>query len=126
MKLEGNKTILTFTTNGIEETIFKYVTEEIEQTSELIQNLSELEIQKEITSGNYSIDYEKIYNNISEKIKEDNVKLKNEYVGIIHGRSSNILRDKAHEILKLNKNVDSFKVDIFNPGMTIVKIKFRK
>ncbi|MCI8273011.1 MAG: ABC transporter permease [Clostridia bacterium] len=77
MKLEGNKTILTFTTNGIEETIFKYVTEEIEQTSELIQNLSELEIQKEITSGNYSIDYEKIYNNISEKIKEDNVKLKN-------------------------------------------------
>ena len=56
----------------------------------------------------------------------DNVKLKNEYVGIIHGRSSNILRDKAHEILKLNKNVDSFKVDIFNPGMTIVKIKFRK
>lgn len=53
----------------------------------------------------------------------DNVKLKNEYIGIIHGRSSNILKNKVHEILKQNKYVDSFKVDIFNPGITIVKLK---
>lgn len=56
----------------------------------------------------------------------DNIKLKNEYIGIIHGRSSNILKNKVHEILKQNKNVDSFKVDIFNPGLTIVKLKIRK
>lgn len=53
----------------------------------------------------------------------DNVKLKNEYIGIIHGRSSNILKNKVHEILKQNKHVDSFRVDIFNPGITIVKLK---
>lgn len=53
----------------------------------------------------------------------DNIKLKIEYVGIIHGRSSNILKNKVHEILKCNKYVDSYKVDIFNPGVTIVKLK---
>jgi len=55
----------------------------------------------------------------------DNVKLKIEYIGIIHGRSSNILKSKVHEVLKQNKNVDSFKVDIFNPGITIVKLKIK-
>ncbi len=54
---------------------------------------------------------------------KDNYKLKNEYVGIIHGYSSTILKKEVHEILKKNKLVDSFKVDIFNPGLTIVKIK---
>lgn len=53
----------------------------------------------------------------------DNVKMRNEYVGIIHGKSSNILKNKVHEILKQNKDVGSFKVDIFNPGLTTVKIK---
>lgn len=56
----------------------------------------------------------------------DNVKLRNEYIGIIHGRSSNILKNRTHEILKRNKNVDSFKVDIFNPGVTIVKLKLKQ
>ena len=50
MKLKENEPILTFATNGIDETIFKYVTEEIEQTSDMIKNLSEEEIQKEILS----------------------------------------------------------------------------
>lgn len=77
MKLEENKPILTFASSGADETIFKYVTEEIEQTSDLIQNLSETEIQKEIASGNYNIDYDKIYNKVLELTKEDNVKLKN-------------------------------------------------
>lgn len=55
----------------------------------------------------------------------DNVKLKNEYIGIIHGKSSNILKNQVHALLKQNKNVDSFKVDIFNPGLTIVKLKVK-
>lgn len=55
----------------------------------------------------------------------DNIKLKNEYVGIVHGRSSDILKSKAHEILKQNKYVDSFRVDLFNPGLTIVKLKIK-
>lgn len=53
----------------------------------------------------------------------DNVKLGIEYIGIIHGRSSNILKNKVHEVLKSNQYVDSYKVDIFNPGVTIVKLK---
>ena len=77
MKLKDDKPILTFATSGIDETIFKYVTEEIEQTTDIIKNLSETEIQKEITDGNYNIDYGKIYDNVEELIKEDNVRLKN-------------------------------------------------
>lgn len=53
----------------------------------------------------------------------DNVKLGVEYIGIIHGRSSNILKNKLHEVLKSNKQVIAYKTDIFNPGITIVKLK---
>lgn len=77
MQLKEDKPILTFATSGIDETIFKYVTEEIEQTSDIIKNLSETEIQKQITSGNYNINYEEIYNKVIELAKEDNVELKN-------------------------------------------------
>lgn len=77
MKLKEDKPILTFATSGINETIFKYVAEEIEQTSDIIKNLSETETQKQITSGNYNINYEEIYNKVIELAKEDKVKLKN-------------------------------------------------
>ena len=77
MKLKEDKPILTFATSGINETIFKYVTEEIEQTSDIIKNLSETETQKQITSGNYNINYEEIYNKVIELAKEDKVKIKN-------------------------------------------------
>ena len=77
MKLKEDKPILTFATSGINETIFNYVTEEIEQTSDIIKNLSETETQKQITSGNYNINYEEIYNKVIELAKEDEVKLKN-------------------------------------------------
>ena len=56
----------------------------------------------------------------------DNVKLGNVYVGIIHGKSSNILRNRVHELLKKNRDVDSYRIDIWNPGMTIVKLKIDK
>ncbi len=55
----------------------------------------------------------------------DNVKLRNEYIGVIHGYSSTILKNKVHEVLKHHKNVDSFKVDPFNPGLTIIKLKLK-
>ena len=50
--------------NGINETILKYVTEEIIQTASVISNVSEKEIGKEIANGNYNINYEKIYSDI--------------------------------------------------------------
>ena len=48
------------TTSGINETILKSVTEEIIQTSEIISNIAESEIKKELKKLNYNIDYEKI------------------------------------------------------------------
>ena len=61
-----------------------------------------------------------------ESFIRDNVKLGNVYIGVIHGRSSNILRNRVHELLKKNHNVDSFRIDIWNPGMTIIKLKIDK
>ena len=61
-----------------------------------------------------------------ESFIRDNVKLGNVYIGVIHGRSSNILRNRVHELLKKNHNVDSFRIDILNLGMTIIKLKIDK
>lgn len=77
MKLVNDKPKLTFTTSGINETIFKYVSEEIAQTSSIIKNISEDEIKKEMLSGNYNIDYESIYNKVTELTEEDSVRLNN-------------------------------------------------
>ena len=56
---------------------------------------------------------------------KDNIKLEIKYIGIIHGRSSDILKNRVHEVLKNNKYVETFRVNIFNPGVTIVKLKIR-
>lgn len=54
----------------------------------------------------------------------DNLKMKNEIILIIHGIGSGILRQTTFETLKRNKNVEDFKSANFNRGCTIVKIKF--
>ena len=77
MKLVNDEPKLTFTTSGINETIFKYVSEEIAQTSNIIKNLSEEEIKKEMIAGTYNIDYESIYNKVIELTEEDDVRLNN-------------------------------------------------
>ena len=61
-----------------------------------------------------------------ESFIRDNVKLGNVYIGVIHGRSSNILRNRVHELLKKNRYVDSFRIDIWNHGMNIIKLKIDK
>lgn len=48
--LENGTPNLTFNTNGVDQTVLKFVTEEIEQTTDIIKNLSEVEIQKEMLS----------------------------------------------------------------------------
>ncbi len=77
MLLEGDKPKVVVTTSGIDETVFKYVTEEITQTTEIISNLAENEVKKEITAGNYNIDYERIYQNILEITQIQEVKIEN-------------------------------------------------
>ena len=53
---------------------------------------------------------------------EDNYKLKNKQVIIIHGIGKNILKKAVHQELKTNKLVKSYKQDNFNPGETIVEL----
>ena len=79
LKLEGNEPKLTFATNGIDQTVFKYVTEEIIQTNDIMTNMAIEEVQKEIKSGNYNISYDDIYNKVMEISREndDSVNLKN-------------------------------------------------
>lgn len=61
--------------SGINETILKYVTEEIEEKSIMIKNLSEQEIEKEIKTGNYNINHDELNNKIKELMQtETNIK----------------------------------------------------
>lgn len=65
-------------------------------------------------------DYAKI--KINEFIK-DNYIMKNKDVIIIHGIGSGIIKKTTQETLKRNKLVESYKLDNFNSGVTIVTLK---
>lgn len=75
LTLVNNEPKLTFITNGINQTVFKYVVEEIEQTSNIMKNLIEKEITKEYQNGNYNINYENIYAKASEISRTDETKI---------------------------------------------------
>lgn len=75
MKLENDKPKVIFATSGINETIFKYVTEEITGTSNIIKNLAEEEIKKEMMTGNLNINYKEIINHIAKITEEQEVKI---------------------------------------------------
>ena len=53
----------------------------------------------------------------------ENVILKNEYIVIIHGIGTGIVKKEVHEALRVNKNVLEYKTDNFNSGCTVVKLK---
>lgn len=63
--------------SGINETILKYVVNEISSNEEMINTLAINEINSEIQKGNYNIDYEKIYANVYELVSKDTAKLHN-------------------------------------------------
>lgn len=77
MKLEEDKPKIVVATSGINQTIFKYVTEEIVENKEIIENIAKSEIDQEIKKGNYNIDYEKIYKDIAELIKNQEANIEN-------------------------------------------------
>lgn len=58
---------------------------------------------------------------INDFIKE-NQKLKNEFVLIIHGIGSGIIKDETIKTLSKNKNVVDYKIYPFNVGCTLVQI----
>ena len=53
----------------------------------------------------------------------DNYKIKNKKVIIIHGNGRGILKKTCQETLKKNSNVSEYKIDNFNTGTTIVTLK---
>ena len=54
---------------------------------------------------------------------EDNYKLQNKIVTIVHGNGLGILKKATQETLRKNKLVANYKIDNFNSGMTIVELK---
>ncbi len=53
----------------------------------------------------------------------DNVKMHNKEIIIIHGKSTNILTKEVHKILKDNTKVLKFQLNNWNLGETIVYLK---
>lgn len=76
-ELENNKPKVTISTNGINETIFKYIVEEIEEQKSIITNIANEKISQKLKNGNLSLDYQKIYSEILTKLDSSEVKLKN-------------------------------------------------
>ena len=56
----------------------------------------------------------------------DNIKMKNNFIVIIHGIGSGILKDTTQKTLAINKKVIEYKIYPFNVGCTIVKIDLTK
>lgn len=51
----------------------------------------------------------------------DNYKLGNYEIAIIHGIGSGILKKEVHTLLKKDKRIEEFGTDYFNSGCTLVK-----
>ena len=52
----------------------------------------------------------------------DNYKMKNKFVTIVHGIGSGIIKNTTTEVLKKNKKVIDFKTFYYNHGCTVVEI----
>ena len=57
---------------------------------------------------------------------EDNLKMGNEIITIVHGIGSGIIKDTTVKTLTKNKNVIDFKSSYHNRGCTIVKLQLTK
>lgn len=83
--INDNKPQVVIKSNGINETIIKYVTEEIIQSKEIFQQIGQKRINENIQEaikngeleGNYNSWYAKIYTDISKMLEENNVHIKN-------------------------------------------------
>lgn len=53
----------------------------------------------------------------------DSTQLGYKEILIIHGIGSGLVKDAVHTALSKNKNVISYKLDYFNNGCTIIKLK---
>lgn len=56
----------------------------------------------------------------------DNYLLGQETVAIVHGKSTNILTNEVHEVLKRSKIVKAYRLNNWNLGETIVELNLDK
>lgn len=56
----------------------------------------------------------------------DNIKMKNSFIVIVHGIGSGILKETTQKTLAINKKVIEYKIYPFNVGCTIAKIDLTK
>jgi len=63
--------------SGINETILKYVVNEISSNAQMVDTLAKQGINDEIKKGNYNINYEEIYADVYKLISKDTAKLNN-------------------------------------------------
>ena len=52
----------------------------------------------------------------------DNIKMKNEYIAIIHGNGE-VLKNNLLKYLKKAKKIKEYNVDIYNSGQTLIKLE---
>lgn len=52
----------------------------------------------------------------------DNIKMKNKFIVIIHGRGSGIIKKATHNILRKNKHVINYRLCYPNIGSTLVEL----
>lgn len=78
-----------------------------------IDNLPKLDL--------HGFDRETARVSINDFIK-DNLKMKNEFLVIVHGVGSEIIKNMTLETLKKNKLVKDYKIYNFNVGCTIVQL----
>ena len=58
----------------------------------------------------------------TEDFIRDSLIQKHEYIVIVHGIGSGIVRASVNEVLKKHKKIKNFKSSYFNPGMTVVQL----
>lgn len=63
-----------------------------------------------------------VYTLVNEFIN-DNIKMNNKEIIIIHGKSTNILTNEVHKVLSKNKLVKKYYLNNWNIGETIVVLK---
>lgn len=63
-----------------------------------------------------------VYTLVNEFIN-DNYKMGNKEIVVIHGKSTNVLTREVHQTLKENKLVKNFYLNNWNIGETIIQLK---
>lgn len=84
------------------------------QIMEILDKIPKLDLHGEEASLVYSL--------VTEFIN-DNYKMGNSIIKVIHGKSTNILTKEVHLVLKGNKKVNKYHLNNWNLGETIIYLK---